>query len=184
MLSRRLGDVSGGGGEGRLAPEPQERPSGRLRPPVLHGPVLALTATTTAQRPRRSSAKARSYMVCCLGILAVAWTRSRLLPHLPSDAAFSGPGVDYAPGIDLTFPFVAVVDAISLDDRRVAIRVLVSGTRCAIRRAGDGEPLTGHRILDRVTLLNLRQRPPALLHVPNSLPSRIATVVGCVPRSS
>ena len=48
--------------------------------------------------------------------------RSRLLSHLASDEAFSGPGIDDAPGIDLlTLSFVAVVDAIPLDDRRVAI---------------------------------------------------------------
>jgi hypothetical protein len=48
--------------------------------------------------------------------------RSRLLSHLASDEAFSGPGIDDAPGIDLlTLSFVAVIDAIPLDDRRVAI---------------------------------------------------------------
>jgi hypothetical protein len=48
--------------------------------------------------------------------------RSRLLSHLARDEAFSGPGIDNAPGIDLlTLSFVAVVDAIPLDDRRVAI---------------------------------------------------------------
>ena len=47
---------------------------------------------------------------------------SRLLSHLARDEAFSGPGIDDAPGIDLlTLSFVAVVDAIPLDDRRVAI---------------------------------------------------------------
>ncbi len=79
--------------------------------------------------------------------------RSRLLPHLPSDNTFSGPRIDDAPGIDLfAFLFVAVVDAIPLDDRSVAIYLLVNDTRCAVRRPGDGEPLTGLRILDRVTL--------------------------------
>src|SRR6478752_6814274 len=85
--------------------------------------------------------------------------RSRLLPHLPSDNTFSGPRIDDAPGIDLfAFLFVAVVDAIPLDDRSVAIYLLVNDTRCAVRRPGDGEPLTGLRILDRVTLLALGER--------------------------
>src|ERR1700755_1614385 len=73
----------------------------------------------------------------------------RLLPHLASDQASNGPGINDAPGIDLlTLSFVAVVDPISLDDRRVAIRVLASDTRCAVRRPGNGEPLTRLGILD------------------------------------
>ena len=48
--------------------------------------------------------------------------RSRLLSHLSSDEALGEPGIDNAPGIDLiTLSFVAVVDAIPLDDCRVAI---------------------------------------------------------------
>ena len=48
--------------------------------------------------------------------------RSRLLSHLTSDEALSEPGIDNAPGIDLlTLSFVAVVDAVPLDDRPVAI---------------------------------------------------------------
>src|SRR6476620_1504421 len=85
--------------------------------------------------------------------------RARLLSYLPSDEALSEPGIDNTPGIDvLTWSVVAVVDAIPLDDRPVAIGVLVSDTRGAVRRSGDGEPLTGLGILDRVTLLDLGQR--------------------------
>jgi hypothetical protein len=48
--------------------------------------------------------------------------RSRLLSHLPSDEALSEPGIDNAPRIDLlTLSFVAVVDAVPLDDRPLAI---------------------------------------------------------------
>jgi hypothetical protein len=42
-----------------------------------------------------------------------------------------------------TVSFVAVIDAIPFGDRPVAICVLVSDTRCAVRGSGDGEPLTG-----------------------------------------
>src|ERR1700733_8206111 len=36
--------------------------------------------------------------------------------------------------------------------------MLLSDTRCAVRRSGDGEPLTGLGILDRVALLDPGQR--------------------------
>ena len=57
----------------------------------------------------------------------------------------------------------------------------MSDTRCAVRRSGDGEPLTGLGILDGVTLLDLGQRHLLCCIVPNSLPSRIVAVVGYVP---
>ncbi len=58
------------------------------------------------------------------GAFAVARTQTTLaiLSHLTSDEALSEPGIDNAPGIDLlTLSFVAVVDAVPLDDRPVAI---------------------------------------------------------------
>jgi len=68
-----------------------------------------------------SCSRLRSPQVCNIASF-YSRGRSRLLSHLASDEAFGGPGIDDAPGIDLlTLSFVAVVDAIPLDDRRVAI---------------------------------------------------------------
>ena len=68
-----------------------------------------------------SCSRLRSRQVCNIASF-YSRGRSRLLSHLASDEAFGGPGIDDAPGIDLlTLSFVAVVDAIPLDDRRVAI---------------------------------------------------------------
>jgi len=48
--------------------------------------------------------------------------RSQLFPHLAIDEARSEPGIDSAAGVDmLALSFVAVVHAVTLDDRQVAI---------------------------------------------------------------
>jgi hypothetical protein len=77
--------------------------------------------------------------------------QGRLLSHLVIDEAPDEPGIG-----DLTF--VAVVDAVLLGGRSLAVLVLVNDTRCALGCSGDGDPLSGLRILDRVTLPDLRQR--------------------------
>ena len=82
-----------------------------------------------------------------------------LLSHLARDETFSEPGIEKAPGIDLlTLSFVAEVDAILLEDDPVAICVLLSDARCAVRRSGDGEPLIRLGILDGVPLLDVGER--------------------------
>jgi hypothetical protein len=84
---------------------------------------------------------------------------SQLLSHLSSHETFGRPGIDDTLGVDLfALSFVAEVDAETFDDRRVAIGMLVGHALGAINRSGDSEPLPGHRILDRVTLLDFDER--------------------------
>ena len=61
------------------------------------------------------------------------------------------------PGIDL-LTSVAVVDAILLDYRPLPVRVPASGARCAVGCLHDFDPVAGLRILEHVTLPDLRQR--------------------------
>jgi hypothetical protein len=84
---------------------------------------------------------------------------SQLLSHLSSHETFGGPGINDALGIDLfALSFVAEVHAVTFDDGRVAIGMLMGHALGAIRRSGDSEPLPGYRILDRVTLLDFDER--------------------------
>ena len=74
----------------------------------------------------------------------------------------------------VTFTLVAVVHAVTPRGSFVSPWLSVSSVTlfCAVRRTGDGEPLTRHRILDRVALLNFGQRHLLLLHALSSLPSQ------------
>src|SRR6478672_12599925 len=77
--------------------------------------------------------------------------RSRLLSHLASDEALNEPEIDLLTS-------VAVVDAILLDYRPLPVRVPASGVRCAVGCLHDFDPGAGLRILEHVTLPDLRQR--------------------------
>lgn len=89
-----------------------------LRFPALAVTLKSLLATT---HPTPASARKRGRQICYVDIHVVVW-RSRLLSHLAIDEAFSGPGVDNAPRIDVvTLSFVAVVDAVPLDDRPLTV---------------------------------------------------------------
>ena len=73
-------------------------------------------------RPRRHRIRWERVAPTSQSVLYRSQGRLRLLSHLASDEALSGPGVDNASGIDLlTLSFVAIVDAMPLDDRPVAI---------------------------------------------------------------
>ncbi len=80
--------------------------------------ILGLNQRTSglAHQQARTSADLRSWYPC-----RDVDTRD-LLSHLASDETFSEPGINNAPGIDLlTLSFVAIVDAIPLDHRALAM---------------------------------------------------------------
>jgi hypothetical protein len=78
--------------------------------------------TQASSRPRQQSnshgktPRPHVVLTSAISLCTRSHGHSRLLSHLPSDEALSAPGIDL-----LTLSFVAVVDAIPLDDRPLAI---------------------------------------------------------------
>jgi hypothetical protein len=99
---------------------------------------------------------------------------SRLLCHVAVDETRNEPGIDL-------FASAAGVDAVMLGYGLFPFRVPVSDAHCAVGRVRDFDPLARLRILENVTLTQLRQWNP-LYCMQNSLLARI-DVVGRLRRS-